>query len=117
MRVKWKLIKSISTSLTPLYKKRFNTSYSYKEISHENPNQTLVSTIADGYGGRGFAVLQTIEGSGETIAYRHLKDSAENLAVLADEMSRQPWRLMNWSSMVYSAIRRILRCGRLDPIH
>ena len=54
---------------------------------------------------------------GETIAYRNLKDTRENLAVLADEMSRQPWRLMSWPGMLYSAMRRILRCGRFDPIH
>jgi len=54
---------------------------------------------------------------GETIAYRQLKDSIENVAELADHMSRQPWRLVPWRKMLASTLRRIVRSGRLDPVH
>jgi hypothetical protein len=54
---------------------------------------------------------------GETIAYRRLEDSAGNVAELVDQMVRKPWRLVRWSKMLSSNIRRVLRCGRLDPFH
>lgn len=54
---------------------------------------------------------------GETLAFRGLKDSVETLAQLADDVSRKPWRFVSWRKMLASNVRRILRCGRFDPVH
>lgn len=54
---------------------------------------------------------------GETIAYRRLKDAREAVSELAGHMSLNPARMASWGKMLRSNLWRILRCGRLDPIH
>jgi radical SAM superfamily enzyme YgiQ (UPF0313 family) len=53
---------------------------------------------------------------GETIAYARLADTEQALVGFIERMFRRPWTVISPGGIILKTLRRVTRCGSLDPI-